>query len=55
MIDVEISYDVSELRATYRDSENLDYRVRRGMAFIHPKYNHFVALLLQDIVAEVTL
>jgi hypothetical protein len=47
---IKVSYDNQSVRAEYVSSENMDYEVRDGVAYIHPKYNLWVAWLLADIV-----
>ncbi len=50
---IDVSYDAKGLTATYVSSENLNYAMRDGVAYIHPKYNAWVATLLQDIARNV--
>lgn len=52
--EITLHYDTKHVQAEYLSSRNLEYRVRGRTTYIHWKYNHFVALLLQDIVASVT-
>ena len=51
---VNIFYDEKGIRVEYVSSENLNYRMRDGVSYIHPKYNFWVSTLMQDIVAKVT-
>lgn len=52
---VDVFYDTKGVRIDYVSSENLKYAMRDGAAYIHPKYNEWVKLLLQDIVARVSI
>ena len=52
---VDVFYDTKGVRIDYVSSENLKYTMRDGAASIHPKYNEWVKLLLQDIVARVSI
>jgi hypothetical protein len=51
---VNVFYDSKGVRVDYVSSENLNYALRGGVAYIHPKYNEWVKLLLKDIVARVS-
>jgi hypothetical protein len=50
---VNVLYNTKGVRIEYVSSENLKYEMHDGTAFIHPKYNEWVGLLLKDIVAKV--
>jgi hypothetical protein len=50
---VDVAYDSKGVSVTYVSSENLNYEMRDGVAYIHPKYNEWVQKLLKDIVAKV--
>lgn len=50
---IDVAYDTKGVSATYVSSENLDYEMRDGTPYIHPKYNEWVNKLLHDIVAKV--
>lgn len=50
---VDVAYDSKGVSVTYVSSEDLDYAMRDGVAYIHPKYNEWVQKLLHDIVAKV--
>ena len=52
---VNVHYDSKGVRVEYVSSENLEYEMRNGVAYIHPKYNEWVKLLLNDIVAKVSI
>jgi hypothetical protein len=49
---VTVSYDTKGVSVAYVSSSDLDYAMRGGTAYIHPKYNEWVKLLLKDIVAK---
>jgi len=51
---INVFFDTKGVRAEYVSSENLNYDVRGGVPYIHPKYNEWVGLLLHDIVAKVS-
>jgi hypothetical protein len=51
---INVFFDSKGVRAEYVSSENLKYEMRGGVAYIHPKYNEWVNLLLHDIVAKVS-
>ena len=50
---VAVVYDAQGFQIDYVSSENLNFRQRRGQAYIHPKYHQWVANLAQDISAKV--
>ncbi len=50
---VAVAYDAQGFQIEYVSSENLNYRERRGQAYIHPKYHQWIANLAQDISARV--
>jgi len=50
--EVSISYTPSSFSVTYRDSRNLNYRIRHGAPEIHPNYNVWVQQLVDAIQAE---
>jgi hypothetical protein len=50
---VAVVYDPQGFQIEYVSSENLNYRERRGQAYIHPKYHQWIANLAQDISARV--
>lgn len=50
--EVTISYTRSSITVTYRDSKNLNYRVKNGMPQIHPNYNVWVQDLIDAIQRE---
>jgi len=49
---INVFYDSKNVRVEYVSSENLNYELRGGVGYIHPKYNEWVKLLLKDIVAR---
>lgn len=50
---VAVVYDPRGFQIEYVSSENLNYKERRGQAYIHPKYHQWTANLAQDISASV--
>lgn len=50
---VAVVYDPQGFQIEYVSSENLNYKERRGQAYIHPKYHQWIANLAQDISARV--
>ena len=46
---INVSYDASGMQVDYVSSENLNYQTRHGVAFIHPKYNKWVNLLMREV------
>ncbi|WP_146909557.1 hypothetical protein [Arenimonas daejeonensis] len=50
---VAVVYDPRGFQIEYVSSENLNYKERRGQAYIHPKYHQWIANLAQDINASV--
>jgi hypothetical protein len=50
---VAVVYDPQGFQVEYVSSENLNYKERRGQAYIHPKYHQWVANLAQDISVRV--
>jgi hypothetical protein len=50
---VAVVYDPRGFQIEYVSSENLNYKERRGQAYIHPKYHQWIANLAQDISAGV--
>ena len=50
---VAVVYDAQGFQIEYVSSENLNYKERRGQAYIHPKYHQWIANLAQDISARV--
>jgi hypothetical protein len=51
---VNVRYDASGVSIEYVSSANLKYEMENGVAYIHPNYNRWVNILLQDIVARVS-
>ena len=51
---VAVVYDAQGFQIDYVSSENLNYREKRGQAYIHPKYHQWIANLAQDISAKVS-
>lgn len=51
---VAVVYDTAGFRIEYVSSENLDYEEKRGQAYIHPKYQQWVANLALDINTRVS-
>jgi len=50
--EVTITYTRTSITVAYRDSKNLNYRVRKGVAEIHPNYNKWVQELIDAIQTE---
>ena len=45
---VNVSYTSTGMQVDYVSSENLEYVVKHGGPYIHPKYNKWVDLLMQE-------
>ena len=54
-VDVNVSYTRHGVDVIYMSSDNLDYAMRDGVAYIHPKYMEWVNLLLTGIVTKVSI
>ncbi len=52
---VAVDYDSAGFKVDYVSSENLNYKLRNGKAYIHPKYQQWVNTLIQDVLAKVAL
>lgn len=50
-----VFYETKRVRTDCVSSENLKYAMRDSAAYIRPKYNEWVKLLLQDIIARVSI
>ena len=48
-VTVEVAYRDNGFTISYVASENMDYKVKRGAAYIHGNYNRWVANLVQDV------
>jgi hypothetical protein len=46
---IDVPYDDTGFQIKYRESVDLDYAVEGGRAVIHPRYNHWISLLSNDI------
>ena len=53
-VDVNVTYTRQGVDVIYVSSGNLDYAMRDGVAYIHPKYMEWVNLLLTGIVTKVS-
>jgi hypothetical protein len=51
---VNVIYDTRSVRIEYVSSVNMKYEMEGGAAYIHPNYNKWVNILLQDIVGKVS-
>lgn len=51
---VDVTYSASGMQVDYVSSENLYYQVKHDVAYIHPKYNKWVNLLLQETQARLS-
>ena len=51
---VKVSYDTAGMQVDYVTSENLNYNLRSGVAYIHPKYNMWVDLLIQGVTSRLS-
>jgi hypothetical protein len=49
---VDIKYSSTSYSVTYRDSQNMNYKVSKGVPKIHPFYNDWVDELIAAINAE---
>ena len=52
---VDVSYDSHGMSVAYVSSENLNYEMEGGVAYIHPKYIEWIDLLLRDVGNRVRL
>lgn len=50
---VAVVFDTTGFQIEYVSSENLNHEVRKGQAYIHPKYHQWTANLAQDINVRV--
>ena len=51
-VTVKVFYDTVGFHVDYVDTKNLNYAMRHGVPYIHPKYNIWVQTLIQDILAK---
>ena len=49
---IDVAYDTKGATLAYVSSENMDYKVKKGVPLIHSSYTRWVSLLGQDIVDE---
>jgi hypothetical protein len=49
---VDVAYTGSGMQVDYVSSENLYYQTKHGVPYIHPKYNKWVDLLMQETKAR---
>ena len=54
MVVIKLIYDAAGVQVDYVSSENLNYELRHGQAYIHPKYNQWLGLLMQDVSARLS-
>jgi hypothetical protein len=55
MLKVNIPYSTSSVAIKYVDSQNLDYKDKAGVKYIHPKWNNWTRNVLSDIQRELNL
>ena len=48
-VEVDITYDETDFSINYVSSINMNYNLRDGVPYIHPKYNRWVSILEDDI------
>lgn len=46
---VNVAYDASDVRLSYVDSHNLDYKEKKGKRYIHSNYLGWIGFLVQDL------
>lgn len=52
---IRITYDASQIRIAYVDSTNLDYKQKRGKAYIHSNYLGWIGFLTRDMATNMQL
>ncbi len=48
-VEVDITYDETDFSINHVSSINMNYNLRDGVPYIHPKYNRWVSILEDDI------
>lgn len=51
----EIKYDLEHITLSYIDSENMNYKEKNGVKYIHPRYNSWSTELFEQIIRNVEL
>jgi len=51
---INVTYDASGMQVDYVSSENINYRMYKGVAHIHPKYNKWVNTLMQGVATRLS-
>lgn len=46
---IKIAYDANDVRISFVDSQNLDYREKKGKRYIHSNYLGWIGYLVQDM------
>lgn len=46
---IKIAYDANDVRISFVDSQNLDYREKKGKRYIHSNYLGWIGFLVQDL------
>lgn len=46
---IKIAYDAKDVRISFVDSQNLDYREKKGKRYIHSNYLGWIGFLVQDL------
>lgn len=49
---ITVSFDDQQVRFAYVDSENLDYRLKRGEPYIHSNYLGWINYLVDDLATN---
>ncbi|MGH8077779.1 MAG: hypothetical protein ACREPE_10695 [Lysobacter sp.] len=52
---IRISYDDKQVRIAYVDSSNLDYKLKRGKAYVHSNYMGWMGYLTTDLATNLQL
>jgi hypothetical protein len=48
-VEVDITYNEKDFSINYANSIDMNYKLRGGVPYIHPKYNRWVSILRDDI------
>lgn len=46
---IKVSYDASQVKLSYMDSSNLDYKEKNGRRYIHSNYLGWIGFLVNDL------
>ena len=52
-VQVDIIYNHDDFSITYVHSTNMNYNVRDGVPYIHPKFNRWIRILKEDIQDQI--